>query len=314
MNARWLLALFALVLGGCFKEESFIQGEVDATTIQISAKIPARIDNIFIHRGDKVSAQQVIARLSTPELEAKLEQAKATQEMAKAQEDKALSGARPEEISQSYNMYKSAQSKAQIAAKTADRLESLYAQGVVSLQKKDEARAAALGALHQAKMAKNAYEMASTGARREDKESAKAALLKANAGLKEVEAYLDEAQVKSPINGEISNIIAQRGEIVPAGFPIASVTDLSDVWVVFSVREDLLPRFTMGKVFKARFPGLQNRTVELRVSFVAVLGSYATYKATNAKGGFDLKSFEIHARPVHPLDGLRPGMSALVVD
>lgn len=309
-----LLVILAIFLSSCTQEQDIIQGEVDATVIQVSAKIPSRIEDIFVHRGSKVEAKALVAQLSSPELQAKLEQAKATKELAKAQEHKAFAGLRPEEISQSYNQYKAAQSKAQIAQKTYQRIDKLFNDGVVSLQKKDEAKAAFDAASSGAKMAKKAYEMAMIGARKEDKQSAKASVLKASAGVKEVEAYLEETQVKSPISGEVSNIIAQKGEVIPAGFPIISVVNLDDIWVVFSIREDKMPSFTMGKTFLARFPALNNKTFELKTSFISPLGSYATYKTTNAKGGFDLKSFEIHARPTKKIAHLRPGMSAIIVN
>ncbi|WP_216820138.1 hypothetical protein, partial [Zoogloea sp. LCSB751] len=78
-----------------------------------------------------------------------------------------------------------------------------------------------------------------------------------------------------------------------------------DAWAQFHVREDLLPRFPVGTEFDARFPGLGDQTVRFKVSHVAAMGDFATWRATDTRQGFDMKSFQVEARPLQPVEGLR---------
>jgi HlyD family secretion protein len=156
------------------------------------------------------------------------------------------------------------------------------------------------------------YEKAKKGARYEDKASAGALVMQADGVLTEVNAYLSENHIFSPIKGEIANIISERGELVPAGYPVITIVDLEDVWVTFNLREDLLAAIKKGSMFKARFPALGMKEVQLKVNYINSLGEFATWNATKTSGDFDMKTFEVHAAPTEKVEGLRPGMCALV--
>jgi HlyD family secretion protein len=140
----------------------------------------------------------------------------------------------------------------------------------------------------------------------------RALVMQADGVLTEVNSYLSETKIVAPIKGEIANIIASRGELVPAGYPVITIVDLDDVWVTFNLREDLLSSIHKGSTFKARFPALGMKEVLLKVSYINSLGEFATWNATKTSGDFDMKTFEIHAVPAEKIEGLRPGMSALV--
>ncbi|MCD7971091.1 MAG: efflux RND transporter periplasmic adaptor subunit [Candidatus Azobacteroides sp.] len=285
------------------------QGEVDATEIRISGKVPGRILDFYVQEGDTVRAGDTLVRISSPEVEAKLKQATAAEQAAEAQNDKANRGARRQQIDAAYQQWKSAEAAAEINAKTFTRVQNLYDKGVVPLQKRDEAEASWKAATAMANAAKAQYDLAVEGAQREDKEASGALINQAQGAVDEVEAYLQETVLLSPISGTISDIFPNKGELVGTGSPIMNVLDISDIWVIFNVREDMLTNIRMGNTFKAIVPALGNREIELRVTNIKALGSYATWKATKVSGDFDLKSFEVKARPVAEVEGLRPGMS-----
>ena len=167
-------------------------------------------------------------------------------------------------------------------------------------------------AVETAKAAEAVYNKAKKGARNEDKRAAAALVEQADGAISEVNAYINEQQIFAPINGEIANIISEQGELVPAGYPVVSIVDLDDVWVSFHLREDLLADITKGSRFVARFPALGMKEIELQVTYITAMGSFANWSATKTSGDFDMKTFEIHAVPTAPVEGLRPGMSALV--
>ena len=289
-----------------------LQGQVEATQVKVASKLVGRIDSLGIKKGQKVKAGQVLFTLNSPEVEAKLKQAMAGKKAALAQSSKANNGARTEDVQAAYNAYQKALAAAELHKKTYSRVNNLFKEGVVPEQKKDEAETKMIAAQETAKAAKAIWEKAKNGARYEDKTAAFAIVSQADGVISEVESYLKERVITSPINGEVANIISERGELVPSGFPVVTIVDLNDIWVTFNIREDLLSKIKVGTVFKAQFPALGNIEVELKVNYMNPLGGYATWNATKTSGDFDMQTFEVNAAPIKQVDGLRPGMSALV--
>lgn len=285
------------------------QGEVEATEVRVSGKVPGRIVAFYAEEGQAVKKGDTLVIISSPEVEAKLKQASAAEQAAWAQDQKAQKGARSQQITGAYEQWQRALAGADIAKKTYERVQNLYDKGVVPAQKRDEAEANYKASEALAKAAKSQYDLAKEGAQFEDKEAARALVMQAQGAVSEVESYLSETVLLSPISGEISSVFPKVGELVGTGAPIMNVMNLTDNWVVFNVREDLLSNLKQGDTFKALVPALGNQEIELKITNIKALGSYATWKATKVSGDFDLKSFEIKARPISPVDGLRPGMS-----
>ncbi len=305
-----LLGLAALLLARPAPET--IQGEADATKVDVAAKVAGRVATIEVKEGDAVKKGDPVATLESPEIRARLDQAEAAKAGAVAQREKADTGAREEEIRAAKSQWDRARHAAELAEVTFGRLDRLARDGVVPRQRRDEAEAQWKTSRDAADAAKALYDLALAGARREDRDTAAALVSRAEGAVDEVKAFLDETKVVSPAAGEVYRRNVEPGEIVPAGFPIVTLVDLSDVWVTFQVREDHLARLKMGAIVPARFPALGNDEVPLKVTFVAPQGDFATWRATSAQGGFDLKTFEVRARPKSPVAGLRPGMSAVV--
>jgi HlyD family secretion protein len=289
-----------------------VQGEVDATQVKVASKIIGRLDSLPVHKGDAVNKGQLLFTLKSPEIGAKMDQANAALLGARAQNDKALTGAEQEDIEAARNMYMKAQAAVDLAQKTFDRISNLYKEGVVPGQKKDEAEAQLKAAQETANAAKEIWNKAKKGTRVEDKEAAKAMVFRAEGALEEVKSYLNETSIISPMDGEVADIIAESGELVSAGYPVLTIVNLNDCWVTFNLREDLLASLKMGSVFSAKVPALGNKPVQLKVTYIHPLGNFAIWNATKTSGDFDMKTFEVHARPEHAVEGLRPGMSVLV--
>lgn len=289
-----------------------VQGEVEATQIKVASKLVGRIDSLPIHKGDMVKKGQLLFTLNSPEIEAKLEQANAALKGAKAQNYKAIAGADKEDIQAAFDTYMKAQAAFELAEKTYKRVANLYKEGVLPAQKHDEAETNLNAARQTASAAKAIWEKAKKGTRIEDKAAASSMVARAEGAIKEVESYLNEMNIYSPIDGEISNIIAESGELVAAGYPVVTLVNPLDTWITFNLREDLLASIKKGSVITAKFPALGNKEINLKVTYINVLGNFATWNATKTSGDFDMKTFEVHARPVENVEGLRPGMSALL--
>ena len=288
-----------------------IQGTVECTTYKASSKVPGRIDAMKVAEGDRVEKGQLLYVLSTPELDAKLAQAEAVKSAAAALDAAAVAGARIQQIEAALNMWEKAQAGLELARKTYERVKNLYDQGVVPTQKLDEATANYEAMKATAQAAKAQYDLAVDGARKEDKEAAAARVRQAEGAVSEVESYISDAMVYSPVTGEVSTIVAQQGELVGSGYPVVAILDMSDLWVTFNVKETLLPKIKVGTRMTAYVPAL-DRDVELEVSYIAVQADFATWAATRTQGGFDIRTFAVKARPTGDAGQLRPGMSVLV--
>lgn len=309
-----LVAVGLVALAGFFlltPPDEVIMGQAEATTIRISGKVPGRIASYRFNEGDQVKAGDTLVFLSTPEVQAKLMQVEAVKAAAEAQHAKAMKGARDQEVTAAYEMWQKAQAGLTIAKKSYDRVRNLYEKGVMSAQKKDEAEANYNAMVATEKAARSQYEMAKEGARKEDKAAAAALVNQASGALAEVESYVEESALVAPIDGEISERFPEVGELVGTGAPIMNIADLTDMWVSFSIREDLLSQVKVGNEVKAFVPALDNQEITLKVYYMKDMGTYAAWKATKTTGQYDAKTFEVRARPVQQVEGLRPGMSVI---
>ncbi len=305
-----VIALVAITKAFRASEPTLIQGEVEAQEYKISSKLPGRIDSICVHQGQDVKKGELIYVMATPEVDAKLEQAEAARRAAAAQKSKVDAGAREQVIKSAKAVVEEVQLMVDYAQKSYDRVEALYQDGVVPLQKRDEVKVNLDVAKQKLQMATQQYQMAKEGAQWEDKVAAGALVDRAQGAVNEVESYLADAAQLSPIDGEISSVIAQVGELVSTGYPVVTVVDMRSAWVSFNVTEDLLPQMNKGKKLEVYVPGL-DKNIELQIQSISVEADYATWSSTRSKGGFDIRTFEIKAIPTSKDTGLRVGMTVL---
>ncbi len=289
-----------------------VTGLVETTEIDIAAKIPGRIDSLFVGEGDRVHKGQLLARLESKEIEAKVGQARSAMTAARAKYQMALHGARPEQKKAAEQMYLQAKHQFELAQKTYRRVKEVYRDSVVSEQEKDQVEFKYNAARDQLEIARAKYQMVLNGARSEEIEAARALYEQARNAYREALAYLDETELRSPIEGEVSQKIADQEEIIAAGYPILTLFNPEDNYVVLQIREDQMRYIQKGAQFKATIPALGSRKYIFTVTFIAPMADFATWRATNQTGDFDLKTFEVHLRPVKPIPGLRPGMTARV--
>ncbi len=312
-----LFVLLLLWLGRLFynayqPQPRRLQGEIEAQQYSISSKIAGRIAEVFVKKGDKITKGQPIFSLHNPELQAKIKQAEAGEMAAKALATEAEAGARKQEIAAAKNKWQTAKASATLAEKTFQRVENLYKDGVIATQKHDEAKAKRDAAKNMAQAAYQLYQMALEGARSETKQAAREKEKMAASAVAEVKAYAKDLEITSWYDGEVSQVLLHPGELAPQGFPVVTVVDMSDCWVVLHIREDQLNNWKMGTEFDATIPALGNKEVRFKVSYIAVMGDFATWRATNIDKDFDMRTFEVEARPLEQVEGLRAGMSVLI--
>ena len=301
-----LIGFFALG-----RDPELIQGQVEVSEYRVSSKVPGRILEIRVKEGDYVKVGDTLAILDAPEVRAKMEQARSAENAAAALELKAQNGARQEQIQGVYQVWQQAKAGLEIAEKSYQRIQRLFDEGVVSAQKRDEVYANYKAMEAQCKAAESQYQMAQNGARREDKLAAAAQVGRAKGAVQEVNSYIHETVQIAQMEGEVSSIYPKVGELVGTGSPIMTISMMHDMWGSFNVREDQLNGMQVGSVVKAFVPAF-NKEVEMKVYYLKDQGSYAVWKATKANGQYDLKTFEVKARPTEKFEGLRPGMSLII--
>ena len=280
-----------------------IQGEVEVSEYRVSSKVPGRILELRVKEGDYVHVGDTLVIIDAPEVKAKRAQAQSAEDAASAISDMANAGARKEQISGAYQLWQQAKAGLEIAKKSYDRVQRLYDEGVMTAQKRDEVYANYKAFEAQEQAAKSQYEMAVNGARQEEKRAAAAQVNRAKGAIREVDSYIRETVQTAQFEGEVSSVYPVVGELVGTGSPIMSISIMSDLWGTFNVREDHLNGMKVGDTFT---------DINMKVFYIKDQGAYAVWKATKASGQYDLKTFEVKARPVAKFDGLRPGMSLII--
>ncbi len=318
MKKAYLFLIFPLVLAvtgiivlasGTGDDGGYISGVTEVTDTDVAAKIPGRIDSVFVKEGDMVCKGQILARLEGKEISAKVEQTVGLKNAAKARYIMALNGARKEEKEALEKLFLQAKHQFELAEKTYNRIMKMYSDSLISLQEKDQYEFQYRAAREQMEAAGAKYQMALNGVRYEEIDVAQSAYYQAENGYLEAMAYKDELLIKAPVSGELQKRIVDPGEIISAGYPVFTILDLKDVWVTIQLKEDMMSKISKGKVIKGRIPALGNGEYEFYVSYISPMADYANWKPTNQKGDFDIRTFEIRLRGKSEIEGLRPGMT-----
>ncbi|MGE6329909.1 HlyD family secretion protein [Psychrobacter pacificensis] len=322
-----LLVLFVLgVLGaiayGLYKSNQHnepevitLQGQMQMQQTSIAAKVAGRIANIMVTEGDTVTVGQQLIEMDSPEINAKINQARAGKQIAQSQLDKAENGARPQEIAQAKAAWQANKAASDLAENTYQRVNRLYEEGLMARQKRDEAYAQYLATQDQTEAARLQYDLALEGARSEDKSAATAQVAQVDAQLDEALAAKEEANLKSPIAGVVDNVIVSAGEVIGQGVPLLTLVDTNDQWVVLNVTESYLNQFAIGQTFTGTIPALsadKPYSKQFTVYATSTLSDFATWRPTNNDDGFDVRTFEVKARPSTPDTRIRSGMSVVV--
>lgn len=309
-----VIATAAIAIIGLFllkPPAEIIEGQAEATSVRVSGKLPGRVTEIYVKEGDMVKKGDTLIHIHSSLAEAKLMQATEMKKAAAAQNRKIDAGTRSQIVQGARDLVAQAAAAREIAQKTYDRMQNLYNEGVMSAQKRDEAKAAYDAAVAGEKAAQSQLSLAMAGAQNEDKESAAAMVGVAQGGIKEVDAVLEDQYLLAPCDGQIDQIYPEPGELVSLGTPLMTVLKVDDKWVTFNVREEVLNDFKLGDKVKVMIPALDKKEVDVEVYYVRDMGSYATWRATKSTGEWDSRTFQVKARPTEQLKDLRPGMTVV---
>jgi HlyD family secretion protein len=255
----------AFVASACQRTEpatdARVSGQVDVTDVQIAPEVGGRIVDMAIAEGDRVKQGQVVARLDTRDIELALQRARAERSQADAQLRLLQAGARAEDIRQADAQ--SAAAAADVQAAQADlaaaetdlqRFERLLQSNSGSQKQRDDAatrrevandRVTAARARERA--AREVAARLRAGSRPEEIEAARARVAAVDAQIATFEKSKDDAIVRAPIDGVVTERLLDPGEIVSPRVPIAVVADLDHAWAEVFVDEPMVPRIKLGQ-------------------------------------------------------------------
>lgn len=296
----------ALIIAGCWsfrskaaeKEAFIVQGNVKTTEIDLNSKLAGNIGEILVKEGDEVKAGDILIKISSEAVEAKLKQAEAAKAAADATAQKAANGARSQEVAQAKAAYDYAQ-------KTYDRMKVLLEEEAISQAAFDEVQAKYIAA-------KETYNMAVEGARSEDVKAAESLVAKAEGAIAEVNSYLDDSQIKAPVDGTVHAINVNQGELISTGMPLATLSTNEEPWVEVNVKETDLSKVEKGKKVKVVFQAYPDKEWEGVVTVINKKPDFATKRATNENGDFDVLSYGVKISIPEMDKELYSGMTAMV--
>lgn len=316
------LLVFTLVIGGIAAmgllmikpPKEITQGQADCEQVRVAGKLPGRVVKFCVKEGDYVHQGDTLVMISSKTADAALYKARSAQRVAASSAQKVEKGTREEIKSGANSMVEQAKAAQEIARKTYQRIENLYNEGVMTEQKRDEAKAAYDAATAAVAAAESQARLAQNGAQAEDKQASRGMEEVARASVMEVESLLEDQVLVAPCDGEVSEIFPHEGELVALGTPILTISKIQDMWVEFNVREEMLAQFPMDTVVNVTIPALNNKSTKMKVYYIRDMGAYAVWNASKAYGQYDSKSFAIKLRPTEEVKGFRPGMSVILRD
>lgn len=311
-----LIALVSFIVWGiyqaAFPPQPPLQGQMESRTISVSSKVPGRVKKVLVREGDFVTSGQPVVEMHLPELEAKLAQVQAQERAAKQKQSLVDEGARPQEKEAAKAQWQRAEAAENLARKTFNRISALYKDGLVSAQRYDEVQTNWIAAAKQASAAKQQYDIAEIGARVQEKNAVADLSSEASAGVQEVRSLTENKTLYAPLDAQVEKIIFVEGELAAPGYPIVTLVNLNDQWATFNIRESEMPGIEIGKTLHATVPAIGNKSVDYEIYYISPRANYATWRSTRQDSGYDMKTFEVRARPKAKVEGLRPGMSVLV--
>jgi HlyD family secretion protein len=314
---RWMVGVLALAALGAVlwfatrPPPLTVQGEVSSDRVDISPRVAGRVAKLGADVGDSVDRGTVIAELESPQLVATLIAARAAVGVARADLNR-INSTRPETIAARRAEFAAAEADVTLNQETFDRKAQLARTGNTPQSVVDEATRNLELAIRKRESAEAALQLATTGASPEERALAAAQAKQAEAALNQREVDVAELTVRAPIAAQVTTRVASLGENFSAGSPLFSLIDMRNIWFTFNLREDLLGGLKIGDTFDVTVPAFKSQVMPVRVTMINVQGQYATWRATRATGDFDLRTFEVRAVPTQAVEGLRPGMSAIV--
>ena len=306
------IALIFGVKGILDTEEPYLVGMIETSYTDIASEIPGRLKDVLVEDGDTVVAGQQLLLLRSHEIDAFTSQAEATLRAAEAHNSIVQSGPRKSTINSAKNFYLTTKESYALSKKNYQRGQSLYNDSVIAATELEALRFKAHAAQRQMQSARADYESVKSGARDETKISSQAGIDQAQGAVDLAHSLSDNISISAPVSGVVVSLIVTKGEVVNTGYPLMTIMDPHDFHAILHIRQDKMLPYQDGVTLKAYIPGVSKSKSDLYdfvITHSSSMLNFADWVPTNQKGNFDLKTFEVHLRPINTIDQLKPGMT-----
>jgi len=285
-------------------------GVVHETEIRIAPEISGRLKSLVVASGQEVRKGETLAELSSPEIAAALEEAKANAESARANLANVAAGVRQEELDEAAQGVAIAASNLSLAKAQFARVSTLASKNFASRQQYDEDAAALAEADAHLNLAQAALAESKAGPTKEQIAIADSEVHLALATVDDVAAQLAKTTLTAPADGVARLLVAEPGEAISPGQPVLTLGLANDRWFSFTIREDGLGGATIGSTLTLQTAA--GDRIEAKVTELRPLGEFAVWHAARAVGDHDLNNFLLRADPIGSTHKLEPGMTVWI--
>lgn len=246
-------------------------GRIEATEVDIATRIPGRLESFSVKEGDLVEANQLLAVMDTDELSARLAASEAN--LHKAEQAQLLAEA----------VVAQRESEQRYARGELARIETLVDRGHASREQLDRARTSAETA------------DAALQAARVQVASAQAGIEAARAAIRQIQTNIDDSQLSTPVGGRVLYRLAEPGEVLAAGGKVATVLDVTDVYMTIFLPTSQAGRVRVGSDARIILDALPDYVVPAEVSFVAAEAQF-TPKSVETRSEREKLMFRVRVR------------------
>ncbi len=287
----------------------FASGTIDATEIAVSFRVPGILRSRPVDEGSHVKSGDVLAALDERELVARLRQAEAAQLASNARLNDLKQGYRPQEIAEVRAQVEQARANRVNLEEEARRSETLFRGGAASQQRRDKDLTAAAVSVQQVNASQERLKLLQSGFRPETINAARAQHEETQAAVEAARVNLEDLQVRSPVEGVITRKHAEVGEILGAGRPVVTVTDISKPWVRVYIPENQIGKVRVGAAAKVKVDTFPEREFDGRVTYVSSQAEFTPKNVQTQEERVKLV-FAVNVTLENRDGTLKPGMPA----
>ncbi|HPD21872.1 MAG: efflux RND transporter periplasmic adaptor subunit [Desulfomonilia bacterium] len=315
--------LYALFTGRNDRDVIRVSGNIEATEVQLSFKIPGRLQSRPVSEGDRVKKGQIVAELDRSDEEVSVEQARSNVNYARSVLRELEKGSRTQEVEAARAELKraqagleTAQAQLELARSDYERFSKLQDQGGISLRDLEEYRtryAVAQSAYGEAdarvRAARQQLSLVEEGPRKEKIEQAASQLESAEKALKKAELFLSYTTLRSPMDAVVLSTAAEAGEYLNPGTPVMTIADLERPWLRAYVSETDLGRIALNQEVEVTTDTYPGKVYQGRISFISSEAEFTPKSVQTEEERVNLV-YRIKISLKNPNQELKPGMPA----
>lgn len=287
-------------------------GTIEVTRFDVTPKVGGYLTELTIKEGDKVSYNQLVARITRPDLQAQVQRDEAALQKAEVQLQDLVKGARNQELAETAAGVATAEAVFEKARADYGRFQGLYRQGAVSQQQLEAAKVSYESAQGALDTARARLSLAAEGNRSDVIEAQRLEVVRSKASLEMTKTQLDDTLISSPGTGLVLSKNFEQGEYVNAGAPIATIGDLNDCWVKIYIPSTQLGLLYIGQSANVKVDSFPDRLFSGEIREISENAEFMPRQSLTQHERANMV-FAVKVRVNNAEGSLKPGMPADVI-